>query len=64
MNIVKGQKCKFVNRLGNKVDGEVFSLDKNDMFTVYEPMNTPLQYNDSFVEYLTEDDIGKRVWFD
>jgi len=62
MDIKVGQKCRFIDPFGFETKGEVLSIRDNS-FTVYEPLSCPAQYNDSFVD-LTEEDIGKRVWFD
>ena len=64
MNIIEGQKCRFIEPLGmmNK-NGEVLSINGNGTFTVYEPMSCPAQYNDTFIDF-RESDIGKKVWFD
>lgn len=64
MNIVEGQKCRFLEPLGMMNEkGEVLSVNDNGTFTVYEPMNCPAQYNDTFIDF-REEDIGKKVWFD
>jgi len=62
MKVEKGMKCRFIDPFGHECKGEVLSVN-GDVFTVYEPLNCPPQYNDSFMDY-TAEAIGTKVWFE
>lgn len=63
--VKEGQKCRYIDAYGCDVlAGKVLYVNKSmGIFTVYEDLKCPPQYNDSFMDF-KEDDIGKRVWFD
>lgn len=64
MKIVDGMKCRFICAYGTMCEnGIVISVNEDGSFSVVEDMKCPVQYNDSFMTFTTED-IGNKVFFE